>query len=370
MCITIVAVGDISFGDYPFCPGFGIRSSLAKGQDPFQEIKKELTDIDADLIFGNLETVLSDYGLDENDLSSWELRGNPSSLNTLRDTGFNILNLANNHIMQHGEVAFDETCANLHKQDIKVVGEKLPNSLGSKPVIISKRGITLGFLGYCFEEEKNKDIAPKYSYGKEAIIKEDIRLLRAKVDFVIVSCHWGLEFIQSPSPTTITLAHNMVDWGANLILGHHPHVLQGIEEYKNGLIVYSMGNFLFDMLWHPSLRQTALFSFKLEKNRPIQWDITPFEISKDYKLIKLHGDEKNNLIENYKTICTNSLQFFMGDRERRSYEYYLTFEKLRKKNRLKSYYYFLKNIFNIKAGMIRQILSRSIRDKLHHSSTK
>ena len=240
-CIKLTAVGDISFGDFPFCPGFGIRSTLERS--PFEEVSSLLKR--GDIVFGNLETCLSNHGLDNKQLISLEMRGKPEFVSFLREGGFNVLNMANNHTMQHGMTAFLETVKRLKKTGIHVVG--LCNQ-AVNPVIVQCKGRTVGFLGFAFEHDNYGNTSLGYAYAPNSSIKRDIESLRQQVDIVIVSCHWGLEFINKPSPYTVFIGRKMIDWGADIVLGHHPHVVQGAEYYKNGLIVYSLGNFLFDML--------------------------------------------------------------------------------------------------------------------------
>jgi len=116
-----------------------------------------------------------------------------------------------------------------------------------KPGIIEKNDVRLGFLGYCKKGEYTAtDSTSGAALFDEEIIKEDIRSIKNKVDFVVLSLHWGIELSEYPSPEQVEMAHRLVDAGAEVIIGHHPHVLQGIERYKRGLIFYSLGNFIFD----------------------------------------------------------------------------------------------------------------------------
>jgi len=356
--IKLLAVGDISFGDYPFCPGFGIRSSLVKDWYPF---KKNILSIikQGDIVFGNLETVISDYNINPGNLSSWQMRGPLNSAYILKKAGFTVVNVANNHIMQHGEEAFYRTINAVQAQKINVVGLKEELSNNCKPIIIDCQNCSIGFLGYAFEENIYKDKEIKYSFGPSCNIEQDIKTLKEKVQILVVSCHWGLEFIDKPSPNTIILARNIIEWGADIVLGHHPHVLQGAEYYKRGIIVYSMGNFLFDMIWDERFRESAIFLFEINNNK-IQLKIIPIYIFKDYSLNSLQGKIRANSIEKYRHLCDKIDLIMQGDLERNTLRYYLEYERLRKRNKLRSYKYFLRNTYKIDKKYLFQIIYQNI----------
>ena len=118
-----------------------------------------------------------------------------------------------------------------------------------RPVIVTRKGIRFGFLGYGVAHSR-RVYASKQRPGIAPIVMEDIRkdiaALRSKVDVLILSLHWGMEYDSLPSARQREQAHQLLDWGADMILGHHPHVVQGIEVYKNKVIAYSLGNFVFD----------------------------------------------------------------------------------------------------------------------------
>lgn len=354
--IKLIAVGDISLGDYPFCPGLGIRSALFKGLNPFKNVLPVLAE--GDIVFGNLETVLSDYNLNPEDLSSWEMRGTSRDVFVLKETGFNVINIANNHIMQHGKKAFFETVNTLRKYGIEVVGLAEENSKHSKPVIMNLNNYNVGFLGYAFEEDIYGNRKIEYAFGPSCDIEEDIKRLKPKVQMVIVSCHWGLEFMTEPSPNTILLGRNLIEWGADIVLGHHPHVLQGFEYYKNGIIIYSMGNFLFDMIWDEKFKNSAIFIFEID-DKKIQFKMFPAYISNDYSLLLIKEESDQEI----KYRCNEINLMMQGDIERKTLYYYLEYEKLRKQNRLKTYKYFLKNILKVKKNFLPQIISRALVDR-------
>jgi len=349
--ITLVAVGDMSFGDFPFCPGMGVRSRMSKGKSPFTEVSEVLA---GDIVFGNLETCLSDNGLIPDNLTSFEMRGKPDSVHLLKAAGFNVLNIANNHTMQHGMGAFDETVQKLQEEDISVVG--LRNESLS-PVIIQCKGRSIGFLGYAFEQDNYGNRSLGYSYGPATSLKKEIESLRKKVDILIVSCHWGVEFMDRPSPYTVTLGRKMVDWGVDIVLGHHSHVAQGIENYKEGLIVYSLGNFLFDMLWDKKLRDSYIVTLHIDDK--LTYDLVPVTIAEDYS-ISIKPDIQQCL-QHFEHLCTGIQKYGQSwDRERTALQYYNEYHKLLRQNRYQTYRYFLRNLGKTDPKLLFQVISRTL----------
>ena len=242
--IVITAVGDIMLGDFPMCNGFGVGSTIKKygSKFIFEKIKDELS---GDIVFGNLEAVLSDKNKNMFSINSMSLRGDPKSVEGLKYAGFNILSLANNHSLEHGYEALYDTVDLLNDNNIIPLGVGREKEIARKPAVFNIKTKKIAFLGYCLRPDKT---AYRSIKNKEEIL-EDIKNVKENADYVILSLHWGDEFVQFPAPWQIDFAHKLIDNGVSIILGHHPHVLQGIEEYNGGIIAYSLGNFVFDM-WH------------------------------------------------------------------------------------------------------------------------
>jgi hypothetical protein len=226
--VRLVAVGDISL-------------QTRKGRSSFGNVQQAFAT--KDILFGNLETVLSNHGKEAE--KAVVLHTSPDKVAYLKDAGFDVLSVANNHIMDLGIEGCNETLEVLKKHDVSFVGVK--NSTRTEPwAIVERKGIRLGFLGYFGRGFMGPQAGLAINPVDEAGIIEDLDRLDALCDLSIVSLHWGIEKVFYPSPDQITLAHKLIDSGATVILGHHPHVIQGIEEYKNGLIAYSLGNFQFE----------------------------------------------------------------------------------------------------------------------------
>jgi poly-gamma-glutamate synthesis protein (capsule biosynthesis protein) len=171
---------------------------------------------------------------------------NPGYLPLLKELGISIVNVANNHIADYGVEGIMETMRYLDSIGVQYVGIGRDLRSARRPVMMEKGGWKIGFLGYYGRGdfaagEHRAGFAPR----KESYILQDVRSLRSQVDFVVVNFHWGVELAPHPEAEQITLARKVIDAGADLIVGHHPHVLQGIEEYKGKHIAYSLGNFIF-----------------------------------------------------------------------------------------------------------------------------
>ncbi|MCX6731600.1 MAG: CapA family protein [Candidatus Parcubacteria bacterium] len=194
----------------------------------------------ADISFGNLEGPISDTGKNLGNLYSFRM--DPAAIGALKEAGFDVLSVANNHIGDWGRTAFDDTLLNLRNKDIEPCGEKID------PAIIEKNNLKIGFL--CFS-----DVGPIWLKAFETqngiliyddSAKEIIKNASDKVDILVVSFHFGEEYKKEYNKRQEEISHLAIDNGAKIVIGHHPHVIQDTEFYKNGLIAYSLGNFIFD----------------------------------------------------------------------------------------------------------------------------
>ena len=230
--------GDINLTDWDFNFGFGIGSRIAKGFNPFSGIERK----DSDLWIGNFEGVASDI-TDKKGMASEVFRVSPEALKSL--SHFDIYGFANNHAMQHGTHAYEQTVMALEKCRSKVFGTKVNRSC-----IIVHQGREVSLTGCCLRIDEFKD-NPSYWYNPEyGEIKNEIDSLPVD-SFKVFFVHWGNEYINRPSSQQKKFAHWLIDAGFDLIIGMHPHVLQGYEDYKGKRIYYSLGNFVFDMVWEP-----------------------------------------------------------------------------------------------------------------------
>jgi poly-gamma-glutamate synthesis protein (capsule biosynthesis protein) len=296
--IRLFAVGDICPGDH-FCPGFGV-GSLARRYGPsfpFRYVSPSFAG--ADVVFGNCEGVVSDVGADPGDIDTMEFRGDPSFATGFRAAGLNVMAIANNHVGEHGPDALWDTVKNLRSSGIDVIGLRDQNGTAA-PLIKTVRGIKIGWLAYTWIVSNNtaQDRAI-LAWTRGDDVPSAVRALRSQVDFLIVSAHWGREFVSVPPQSVVDHAHSIVDAGADLLLGHHPHVLQGAELIGKSLVIYSLGNFIFDM-WQARLRKTAIFRCTIGNDGILDWKFVPLIINKRFQPVpadKAQAAEILRLIE-------------------------------------------------------------------------
>ncbi|HKS81313.1 MAG TPA: CapA family protein [Candidatus Acidoferrales bacterium] len=186
-------------------------------------------------------------------------------IDALKYSGVKIVSFANNHVFDQGYAGFDETLEHLRAEGMLFTGSGDSAENASKPVVIEKNGIKIGFLGMTRwlngHRNPEKEGAPHVAFfpypgesngapgQDEAGVLEAIKAARAECDFLIVSIHWGIEYAPAPRPEDEEAAHKFLEAGAGMVIGHHPHVLQPMETYqtqdgRQGVTIYSLGNFL------------------------------------------------------------------------------------------------------------------------------
>jgi len=288
--VVLCAVGDIALGDHPLCTGFGThsRNRLRSSGFPFQRVRASLRG--ADVVFGNLECTLSESGLRRNDYHSVQMRGWPAYVDGLKAAGFGVLNVANNHSLQHGAGPFVETVELLRGAGIGVCGVNPSDCTRCVPEVIEAKGLRVAFVACSTRPRQYFTREPLYSEAHLEHLVEDVAAARATSDAVVVSLHWGDEFIDRPSAAEIEFGHRVMDAGADLIIGHHPHVLRGVERYGRGYIAYSLGNFVCDMLWDERLRESAILECRLTRGGASDLSLRPVRINDDLQPVPLEGE--------------------------------------------------------------------------------
>jgi poly-gamma-glutamate synthesis protein (capsule biosynthesis protein) len=186
-------------------------------------------------------------------------------LEGLKASGIKIVSFANNHVMDQGWPGFTETREHLREQGLLFSGSGDTTADTWQPVIVEANGIKVGWLGMTRwlngNRNPDKDDQPHVNFfpypgesggapgADEAQVLEAVKAARAKCDLLVVSIHWGIEYAPAPRPEDVETAHKMLEAGASVVVGHHPHVLQPVETYRttdgrNTVIFYSLGNFL------------------------------------------------------------------------------------------------------------------------------
>lgn len=262
--VTLNFLGDIMLDR-------GVRNSVNKnfGGDYSLLFDKLETLKDSDIVFANLEGPASNKGKDLNNLYSFRM--DPSVLPALKGAGLSVVSVANNHVGDWGREAYEDTLARLTENEIEYTGggtrEKAEN-----PTIIEKYGMKIGYLGFTDVGpawmESSGDI-PGVLLASDPRFEEIIKNASAKVDQLIVSFHWGDEYKTIHNARQESLAHKAIDAGAKIVVGHHPHVMQDTEVYKNGYIIYSLGNFIFDQRFSKDTTEGMLAEIKIKKDGSI-----------------------------------------------------------------------------------------------------
>ena len=239
--VEVLFVGDVSTAR-------GIDQAIkgpGKGDAryPYGDIKPVLDA--ADLVFGNLECVVSDSEEGKTG-KTYAIRSPVKNASVLKDVGFDVVSVANNHALDFSHGGFWSTLREASKQGLLLTGVREAD--GQKPLIVEVGALKMGFLGYNAhgDEWEHPELYPRPSLYKLDDALADIKKARPLVDVLVVSMHWGPELSLLPWDWQERDARKMIDAGAALVIGHHPHVPEQVEEYKNGLIVYSLGDFLFD----------------------------------------------------------------------------------------------------------------------------
>lgn len=279
--VTVIAVGDIFLGEHPVTLNHGVNSIVQKKGCDFllSNVANYLKE--ADVVCGNLEGIISPKLACRRDISSQIFWGAPECAQSLREVGFNCLFLANNHTAQHGKEALELTVSLLDLHEIRHAGFDPRISQSPAPAIFNIRGIRIAFLAYC-ETQQYNTTTPMLPVIRLDSIARDVNDVRQSNDIVVVSLHWGDEFIDYPSPRQVETAHAISEMGVHLILGHHSHIVQGIETYNNTLIAYSLGSFIKD-LWPKRLRESIILRCVLNRKGVVNFSFLPIVISKSHQ---------------------------------------------------------------------------------------
>ena len=247
--VTLDAVGDIMLAR-----SIGRQMAERGPAFPFERVQPVLAT--ADVRTGNLELPLTERGAPA--AKDYVFRAPPSVVAGLRYAGFDVLSLANNHTLDYGPEGLLDTLATLERAGIASTGAGRTPEEAHAPAIITVKGLRLAFLSYVtvLNDHRSGWVAesmvaapgrPGVAWGTPEAIRRDVEAAKRRADLVIVSVHSGWEYQPAPAPTQVGLAHAAVDAGAALVLGAHPHVLQGLEFYRGVPIIYSLGNFVFDL---------------------------------------------------------------------------------------------------------------------------
>jgi poly-gamma-glutamate capsule biosynthesis protein CapA/YwtB (metallophosphatase superfamily) len=246
--VTLAFVGDIMLGR-----SLAQRIERGEGETIFASVESVLQS--ADFTIGNLECAIGEGGTRAS--KAYTFLAPPESASLLGNAGFDLLSLANNHSLDFGPEVFRQTLGLLEENDIRVVGGGSNETRARAPLRFEIGGVRIAFLAYVdvpteylsqFDTRiwsAGPDV-PGIAWAEDEKVKRDIQSLEAETDLTIVLFHFGTEGMGTPDKRQIQLSRLAVDYGAEMVVGTHPHVVQDVEQYKDGWIFYSLGNFVFD----------------------------------------------------------------------------------------------------------------------------
>jgi poly-gamma-glutamate synthesis protein (capsule biosynthesis protein) len=358
--LRISAVGDISMGDHPVCAGHGMRSAFQRKKDDILSNVKPYLQA-GDIAFGNLETVASNAGLKSHWLPSFEMRGDPASLKYLKNAGIDLLGVANNHSMQHGAAAFQDCIDHLHSGGFGVMGVD-PKPGRTEPYVFRKDGVAHTFFAVSMRPEEWHDGPVPYSLraypGKEShseLLAEVMALKKDCEGFLVCSIHWGLEVLDYPGPDEISLGRALIDAGVDVVVGHHSHLLWPIERYGNGLIFYSLGNFVFD-LWARDTKLSVIADIRLREGQVPDYSLIPVVISEDFTLLRADTVESKDILS--RLAETSLPEELTAEQYRQNHLAAVKIAKPRK------YRYFMRNFYRYSPNFFFQSLFRTLLRRL------
>jgi len=298
--LKIACLGDTMCGDSFCCPGDGVASSLQRYGVDF--LSSDIADYlqEHDLTLCNLESVLSDVGRNDYLLRRVHMRGRPEAAQYLSQWGIDVANVANNHILEQGHEAAVDTVRQLQAAGIKAVGAGKDGRIepGLQVVEMEQSGQSIAVIGMCLLQEK-------YTFNGGAglcEVIEAIKTLSKQGKLVIVSIHWGYEQMNRPSLDQKKIGRGMVQAGAVLIIGHHSHVVQGVEQINGSLIAYSMGNFIYDS-FSPGMIWSMILRVRLSGRKIEGWEIRPIENGRDHRPRFAQDQRKNELEQQIRRRC-------------------------------------------------------------------
>lgn len=293
--LRVVAVGDIMLD------GTARPVLSQNGYDyPFVRVKPLLAG--AAVVFGNLEGPLTDRGTPEPN-KTYIFRTPPAPASrALRNAGFNVVSLANNHTMDFGPDGLAQTIEALDAAGIAHAGAGRDLAAARRPVLIEAAGKRIAILAYSvtlpesYYAEADK---PGTAFAHETQVRADIAAARRQADIVLVSFHWGQEGKTALRDYQTLLGHAAIDAGAAAVIGHHPHILQGVERYRDGVILYSLGNFTFGS-YSKDARVSAVAELEFDGSRVRTLRLTPINVNNfeiEFQPVPLEGDAANRVVD-------------------------------------------------------------------------
>jgi poly-gamma-glutamate synthesis protein (capsule biosynthesis protein) len=279
---------------------WGVDSAInSYGADyVMKDIKRVLKP--ADVAFFNAEGPYSNTGT----AATWKdvyFRGNPRLVPAMAKAGVDVVTMANNHCLDYGSAALLDSIRRFNANDIEVVGAGKNYSAAWKMRFVERDGVKVGFMGWTdimppgFAATKTgAGAAVGPTWSGSANVSKSIRAAAKKVDILVASYHWGIEGQHYPIGQQIQEAHAAIDAGADLVMSHHPHYLQGIERYHGGLIMYSFGDLVFPPRSRPAAETVIMTN--VVSDRWIKTTITPYLLDSNGVPHRATGSDASSIL--------------------------------------------------------------------------
>lgn len=232
----------------------------------------------ADMSFVNLESPFTTGPALSNGMI---FRADPKHITALTSAGIDVVSLANNHERNQGTTGITTTIDTLTKNKIQYSGAGKTEKDAYAPAIVKTKNQKIAILSYAYNEriQNNKQV-PTVASMDTTILKAEVKKAKAKGYLVVVSMHAGAEYTITPNAQQKKFARTAIDAGADLVIGHHPHWVQGIEKYRGKPIVYSLGNLIFDQPWSIETQQGAVARVTVKNKKVTKIEMLPVKIER------------------------------------------------------------------------------------------
>lgn len=296
--VTIALVGDI-------LPAGRVAEAMNReGADyPFRKARDLLQS--ADIAAGNLETPVTTRGVPARN-KQYVFRASPDHVPALREAGFDVLSLANNHSLDQGWEGLEDTIAHLKEAGLAPVGAGANEREAFAPVLIERNGVTVAFIGLSrVVPDVSWKAGPNHpgvaeTYDTRRAVAA-IREAKKRADLVVVMVHWGKERQDWPEPYQRKMGREFIDAGADLVIGSHAHVLQGLEPYKGKWIVYSLGNFVFTTAGVSKTQETGVLMAECGKNGDCRLTFHPM-FAANFQPVPMKPEDAQRLLKRLEAV--------------------------------------------------------------------
>lgn len=309
-------VGDVSLGEYYLSFGHGPQSK-ADHADLFAAVRPKFAE--ADLVVGNLEAPITHLNVHDQDYECSVLKVAPEKAAMLANAGFKVMQVANNHTVQHSDAGFKDTLNHLRSLGIASIG-----CHGQSLHIVESDCVSVGFLAASEIPDNTDEKQTSYQRLDEEFLR-NVEQSVSMCDHVVVMLHWGLEESISPLPRQRELAQKLKDMGVSAVVGSHPHLFYEIEATAGFVSAYSLGNFVFDLCWDQRLLKSGILDLEFGDGT-VDGRVWPVQLTQNGSIpiissdpvplegrVKLYDLGKNMQNQQIKKLLYFFRHIFMGD---------------------------------------------------------